>query len=130
MSRSVGTEKGAINLTLEKDADSQGPHSSSTVSSLWALRQFTLNLSLRFLRENGDGDDDHTTLQGLKSLMYLKEANVVPNVYKYSLHVISYYRRNSREGFIGKANFAKRGRQIPYDISYMWNLKYDSNELI
>ena len=22
-----------------------------------------------------------------------------------------------------------RERQIPYDISYMWNLKYDSNEL-
>ena len=23
-----------------------------------------------------------------------------------------------------------RERQIPYDITYMWNLKYDTNELI
>ena len=23
-----------------------------------------------------------------------------------------------------------RERQIPYDIAYMWNLKYDTNELI
>ena len=23
-----------------------------------------------------------------------------------------------------------RERQIPYDITYMWNLKYDKNELI
>ena len=23
-----------------------------------------------------------------------------------------------------------RQRQIPYDITYMWNLKYDTNELI
>ena len=23
-----------------------------------------------------------------------------------------------------------RKRQIPYDITYMWNLKYDTNELI
>ena len=25
---------------------------------------------------------------------------------------------------------SERERQIPYDISYMWNLKYDTNELI
>ena len=25
---------------------------------------------------------------------------------------------------------SKSERQIPYDISYMWNLKYDTNELI
>ena len=25
---------------------------------------------------------------------------------------------------------ANRERQIPYDIAYMWNLKYDTNELI
>ena len=24
----------------------------------------------------------------------------------------------------------KRERQIPYDITYMWNLKYDTNEPI
>ena len=24
----------------------------------------------------------------------------------------------------------ERERQIPYDITYMWNLKYDTNELI
>ena len=25
---------------------------------------------------------------------------------------------------------SKRERQIPYDITHMWNLKYDTNELI
>ena len=25
---------------------------------------------------------------------------------------------------------SERGKQIPYDITYMWNLKYDTNELI
>ena len=25
---------------------------------------------------------------------------------------------------------SERGRQIPYDVTYMWNLKYDTNELI
>ena len=25
---------------------------------------------------------------------------------------------------------SERGRQIQYDIAYMWNLKYDTNELI
>ena len=25
---------------------------------------------------------------------------------------------------------SKREKQIPYDISYMWNLKYDTNEPI
>ena len=25
---------------------------------------------------------------------------------------------------------SERERQIPYDITYMWNLKYDTNELI
>ena len=24
----------------------------------------------------------------------------------------------------------KRERQVPYDITYMWNLKYDTSELI
>ena len=24
----------------------------------------------------------------------------------------------------------EKGRQTPYDITYMWNLKYDTNELI
>ena len=23
---------------------------------------------------------------------------------------------------------SERGRQVPYDITYMWNLKYDTNE--
>ena len=27
-------------------------------------------------------------------------------------------------------NKSERKRQIPYDITYMWNLKYDTNELI
>ena len=26
--------------------------------------------------------------------------------------------------------WSKSERQIPYDITYMWNLKYDINELI
>ena len=25
---------------------------------------------------------------------------------------------------------SERGGQIPYDITYMWNVKYDTNELI
>ena len=25
---------------------------------------------------------------------------------------------------------SERERQIPYDITYMWNLKYDTNELM
>ena len=25
---------------------------------------------------------------------------------------------------------SEREKQIPYDITYMWNLKYDTNELI
>ena len=29
-----------------------------------------------------------------------------------------------------KWNKSERERQIPYDIIYMWNLKYDTNELI
>ena len=27
-------------------------------------------------------------------------------------------------------SFFKNQVQIPYDITYMWNLKYDTNELI
>ena len=27
-----------------------------------------------------------------------------------------------------KSNKSGRERQVPYDISYMWNLKYDTNE--
>ena len=27
-----------------------------------------------------------------------------------------------------KWNMSERERQIPYDITYMWNLKYDTNE--
>ena len=29
-----------------------------------------------------------------------------------------------------KQGKSERERQIPYDITYMWNLKYDTNELI
>ena len=29
-----------------------------------------------------------------------------------------------------KRSKSDRERQIPYDITYMWNLKYDTNELI
>ena len=29
-----------------------------------------------------------------------------------------------------KGSKSERERQIPYDITYMWNLKYDTNELI
>ena len=29
-----------------------------------------------------------------------------------------------------KRSKSQRERQIPYDITYMWNLKYDTNELI
>ena len=29
-----------------------------------------------------------------------------------------------------KQNKSERERQIPYDITYMWNLKYDTHEQI
>ena len=29
-----------------------------------------------------------------------------------------------------KTSKSDRGSQVPYDITYMWNLKYDTNELI
>ena len=29
-----------------------------------------------------------------------------------------------------KRSKSERERQMPYDITYMWNLKYDTNELI
>ena len=29
-----------------------------------------------------------------------------------------------------KWNKSERERQIPYDVTYMWNLKYDTNELL
>ena len=29
-----------------------------------------------------------------------------------------------------KRSKSERERQIPYDIAYMWNLKYDTNEFI
>ena len=29
-----------------------------------------------------------------------------------------------------KRSQSERERQIPYDITYLWNLKYDTNELI
>ena len=29
-----------------------------------------------------------------------------------------------------KLSKSERERQVPYDITYMWNLKYDPNELI
>ena len=29
-----------------------------------------------------------------------------------------------------KRSKSERERQIPYDITYMWNIKYDTNELI
>ena len=33
-------------------------------------------------------------------------------------------------GYYAKWNKSDRERQIMYDITYMWNLKYDTNELI
>ena len=33
-------------------------------------------------------------------------------------------------GHYAKWNKSERERQILYDITYMWNLKYDTNELI
>ena len=29
-----------------------------------------------------------------------------------------------------KRSQSERERQIPYDITYLWNVKYDTNELI
>ena len=33
-------------------------------------------------------------------------------------------------GYHTKWSKSERERQISYDITYMWNLKYDTNELI
>ena len=33
-------------------------------------------------------------------------------------------------GYRTKWSKSERERQIPYDITYMWNLKYDTNELV
>ena len=33
-------------------------------------------------------------------------------------------------GHYAKWNKSDRERQIPYDITYMWNLKNDANELV
>ena len=32
--------------------------------------------------------------------------------------------------YLSKWSKSDRERQIPYEITYMWNLKYDTNELI
>ena len=37
---------------------------------------------------------------------------------------------NGTGGYYAKWNKADRERQIPYDITYMWNLKYNTNEHI
>ena len=41
-------------------------------------------------------------------------------------------RRNvdATRGYITKGSKSERERQIPYDITNMWNLKYDTNEPI
>ena len=33
-------------------------------------------------------------------------------------------------GYHTKSSKSERERQIPYNITYMWNIKYDTNELI
>ena len=37
---------------------------------------------------------------------------------------------NATRDYHTKGSKSERERQIPYDITYMWNLKYDTNELI
>ena len=37
---------------------------------------------------------------------------------------------NGPRDYFPKWNKSERERQIPYDITYMWNLKYDTNEPI
>ena len=37
---------------------------------------------------------------------------------------------NGPRDYHTKCSKSKRERQIPYDINYTWNLKYDTNELI
>ena len=32
--------------------------------------------------------------------------------------------------YLTKQSKSERKRKIPYNITYMWNLKYDTNELI
>ena len=44
-------------------------------------------------------------------------------------NVICSYMNGPRD-YHTKRSKSERERQIPYDITYMWNLKYDANELI
>ena len=37
---------------------------------------------------------------------------------------------NGPRDYHTKRSKSEKERQIPYDITYMWNLKYDTNELI
>ena len=37
---------------------------------------------------------------------------------------------NGSEDYHIKWNKSERERQIPYDITYMWNLKYDTNGFV
>ena len=37
---------------------------------------------------------------------------------------------DATRGYITKGSKSERERQIPHDITNMWNLKYDTNELI
>ena len=37
---------------------------------------------------------------------------------------------NATRDYHTKWSKSERERQIPYDVAYMWNLKYDTNELI
>ena len=37
---------------------------------------------------------------------------------------------NGPRDYHSKQSQSERKRQIPYDITYMWNLKYDTNESV
>lgn len=53
--------------------------------------------------------------------MYLKEPNTMPNTYKYSLNVNSYYRGGFREGVIGQVTFELDLREVRVSFSRLKN---------
>ena len=59
--------------------------------------------------------------------------------YKYTMEYYSAIRKNEimlfsnmdeLRDYYSKWSKSDRERQIPYDITYMWNIKYDANELV
>ena len=50
--------------------------------------------------------------------------------YDPAMPLLGIYLKTKTKTLIQKDTCTPRERQISYDITYMWNLKYDTNELI